>query len=221
MGRVNKKILYLKQKKSGVFLTGFTLVEMLVAISIFAVVATLAASLFSTFANNQNKTKVSQELLNNSQYVLEIISREVKNNEIIAFGAQQCQSLDSALYTQCLLFVRESGETAGFVYDSVDQSLAYVLLDCQKDGVIYSNCDIASTQEPTILLSADYNQTRIDDLAFVLKPDDFNPYFDQSGSYNQQPQVTIKLKVSYPSSRLAEQATHYLQTTVSSRVYKR
>lgn len=220
MGRVNKKILYLKQKKSGVFLTGFTLVEMLVAISIFAVVATLAASLFSTFANNQNKTKVSQELLNNSQYVLEIISREVKNNEIIAFGAQQCQDLD-LIYTQCLLFVRESGETAGFVYDSMDQSLAYVLLDCQKDGVIYSDCDIASTQEPTILLSADYNQTRIDDLAFVLKPDDFNPYFDQSGSYNQQPQVTIKLKVSYPSSRLAEQATHYLQTTVSSRVYKR
>lgn len=221
MGRVNKKILYLKQKKSGVFLTGFTLVEMLVAISIFAVVATLAASLFSTFANNQNKTKVSQELLNNSQYVLEIISREVKNNEIIAFGAQQCQDLDP-IYTKCLLFVRESGETAGFVYDSVDQSLAYVLLDCQKDGVIYSDCDIASTQEPTILLSADYNQTRIDDLAFVLKPD-FNPYFyfDQSGSYNQQPQVTIKLKVSYPSSRLAEQATHYLQTTVSSRVYKR
>lgn len=195
---------------------GFTLVEMLIAISIFAVVATLASSMFSTFANNQKKTKVAQELLNSTQYVLEVISREVKNNEIIAFGADQCQDL-GAQYTQCLLFARENGETAGFAFEAASQSLAYVLLDCQKNGGLYTDCGIALGQEPVVLLSADYNKTRIDELAFILSPDQ-NPYLNE---VNQQPKVTIKLKVSYPSNQAFEQITHYLQTTVSSRIYKR
>lgn len=198
---------------------GFTLVEMLIAVSIFSVVATLAASLFSTFANNQKRTKVSQELLNNAQYALEIISREVKNNEIIAFGSQQCQGLDPK-YTQCLLFARENGETAAFIYDATARELAYTLLDCQKNNSIYTACAVALGQEPVTLLSSSYNQTDIDSLAFVLAPTG-NPYFDQIGDFNQQPRVTIKMVVSYPSNQVFERVTHYLQTSISSRVYKR
>ncbi len=207
--------------------TGFTLVEMLIAISIFAVVATLASSLFSTFANNQKRIKVSQELLNNAQYALEIISREVKNNEIIGFGANQCLGLDPVIYTKCLLFARENGETAGFVYKEVDIGgqldiqLAYVQLDCvRSEAGIYSNCTLMPGQEPAIMLSAAYNKVNVTDLDFLLTPI-INPYFDETGVSNQQPRVTIKMKVEYESIKMVEQITHYLQTTVSSRVYKR
>jgi prepilin-type N-terminal cleavage/methylation domain-containing protein len=203
---------------------GFTLVEMLIAISIFAVVATLASSLFSTFANNQKRTKVSQELLNNAQYVLEIISREVKNNEIIAFGssldiASRCKGLQilHSEYTQCLLFVRENGETAAFLYSG--SQLSYAQLDCTEEANgVYTDCDIANGQQPAIMLSADYNNVDVSNLEFFLSPD-INPYFDDS--VNQQPRVTIKMAVKYSSTKIVEQVTHYLQTTVSSRVYKR
>ncbi|MDQ5970362.1 MAG: hypothetical protein QG603_139 [Patescibacteria group bacterium] len=199
--------------------TGFTLVEMLIAISIFAVVATLASSLFSTFANNQKRTKVSQELLNNAQYALEIISREVKNNEIITFSSdrdERCQNLP-AEYSQCLLFTRENGETAAFVYSGSE--LLYVPIDCtEDDDGQYSDCAIANAQQPATVLSADYNKVDVTSFAFFLSPDG-NPYINDS--FNQQPRVTIKMAVKYSSTKTVEQVNHYLQTTVSSRVYKR
>lgn len=205
---------------------GFSLIEMLVALSIFSIIAIIASSMFSTFANNQRRTQSSQVLLNNAQYVLEIISREVKNNEIIAFGDEQCQGLlnkatPPAPYTQCLLFARENNETAGFVYNDTTKELDYVQLACDRNNGRYSNCSIsASGQAPTILLSESFNKVHITRLDFKLTPTT-NPYFDDIGSNNQQPKVTINLLVEYFSPRLIERASHHLQTTVSSRVYKR
>lgn len=200
---------------------GFSLIEILISLAIFAVIATIGSSMFSTFANNQKRTKVSQELLNNAQYTLEIISREIKNNEIIVFGTSQCSSLDPIVYTKCLLFVRENGETAGFVYNNNNQELDYIQTNCARtDEGIYSNCAIASGQVPVPMLSETYNKSKIIDLQFILTPG-ANPYFDETGLNNQQPKVTILLAVRYPSTQLIEQVAHRLQTTVSSRVYKR
>ena len=218
MIKIIKKLLIVKNNIT-LSRTGFSLVEMLIAVSVFAVIATLASSMFSTFANNQKRTQSSQVLLNNTQYVLEIISREVKNNEIIAFGTGQCSNyLVGANYTKCLLFVRENNETAGFVYDSVNNELDYVQLTCSRNNGIYLDCQIASDQTPVILLSKDYNKVEITGLDFILTPT-ANPYFDDA--FNQQPRVTINLLVKYFSTQLIEQASHHLQTTVSSRVYKR
>lgn len=202
--------------------TGFSLVEMLIAVSIFSIIAIIASSMFSTFANNQKRTQSSQVLLNNAQYVLEIISREVKNNEIIAFGIDQCSGLNLPTYTydQCLLFARENNETAGFVYNDTTKELDYVQLTCDRDSGIYSDCKIDSGQTPTVLLSESFNKVQITHLNFELTPST-NPYFDDTGLNNQQPKVTINLIVKYFSPRLIEQASHHLQTTVSSRVYKR
>lgn len=207
---------------------GFSLIEILIAVSIFAIVAMIASSMFSTFANNQKRTQSSQVLLNNTQYVLEIISREIKNNEIIYFGNNRCQNVLNAegveyLETnECLLFVRENGETAGFVYDhsAEKNELDYVQLECDRDGNIYSDCQTASGQTPVVLLSEDFNKVKITHLYFNLTPST-NPYFDDTGSNNQQPKVTINLLVEYFSPQLIERASHHLQTTVSSRVYKR
>ncbi len=219
--KTSKKLFSPKKKDNFALNEAFTLVEILVAISIFVLTATLAASIFSTFANNQKKIKVSQELLNNSQYVLELISREVKNNEIIAFGTDRddrCQDLPVE-YTQCLLFARANGETAGFVYSGSE--ILYAQLDCTvNEAGVYSHCGLASGQEPIVMLSENYNKVVVESLDFLLQPD-VNPYFDISVINNQQPRVTIKMKVSYASTQIFEQATYHLQTTVSSRVYKR
>ncbi len=215
------------ESKNKSYYAGFSLVEMLIAVSVFAVIATIASSMFSTFANNQKRTQSSQVLLNNAQYALEIISRELKNNEIISFDTLACSSID-ARYTKCLLFVRENGETAGFFYDgtynggsdNTEIELDYAQLDCVRNGNVYSACSFSSGQSPVVLLSQSYNKTQITDLDFVLTPAT-NPYFDDTGLVNQQPKVTINLVVKYFSTQPIEQASHHLQTTVSSRIYKR
>ncbi|MFA6252932.1 MAG: prepilin-type N-terminal cleavage/methylation domain-containing protein [Patescibacteria group bacterium] len=224
--KIIKKLLILKNNVT-VSRTGFSLVEMLIAVSIFSVIATIASSMFSTFANNQKRTQSSQVLLNNAQYVLEIISREIKNNEIISFDTSACSSVD-ARYTKCLMFVRENGETAGFFYDgtydgvsdNTEIEIDYVQLDCFYLDNVYSNCSIATGQAPVVLLSQSYNKVQITSLDFNLTPTT-NPYFDDTGLNNQQPKVTVNLVVKYFSTQPIEQASHHLQTTVSSRVYKR
>ncbi len=218
VNKVKKQLPVVNKKHIFVFASAFTLVEILVAISIFTLTATMASSIFSTFAHNQKKIKVSQELLNNTQYVLETISREVKNNEIISFGADRCQGLP-VNYTQCLLFTRENGETNGFVYSGSE--ISYVQLNCDvNDRGIYSNCVLDDTQEPIVMLSAAYNNVNVLSLDFLLTPDT-NPYFDSSGTNNQQPKVTIKMEVSYAGAQIFEQVNYRIQTTVSSRIYKR
>ena len=61
---------------------GFTLVELLIAISIFASLSIIISGIYLAFSKNQARTKASQSLLNDTQYILETISKEIQNNQI-------------------------------------------------------------------------------------------------------------------------------------------
>lgn len=204
---------------------GFSLVELLVAMAIFAIISILFSTMFLTITNNQRRSKISQEILNNAQYALELMSREVKNNELIAFSNNPCLGLGEPYNDTCLLFVRQDGQTAGFGYDSANKKLAYMTIDCTRSGSEYGDCEVSASQEPIILLSSDYNNVDITSLSFDIKPIS-NPYYYDYGQpgfiiNNQHPRVTINLAINYQGTRPIENVSHILQTTVSSRVYKR
>lgn len=204
---------------------GFSLVEMLVAIAIFAIISILFSTVFLNITNNQRRTKISQEILNNAQYALELMAREVKNNEMIAFSNNPCLGLGEPYNDACLLFVRQDGQTAGFGYDSVNKVLAYMIIDCTRSGSEYGDCAVSTTQGPVVLLSSDYNNVNITNLSFDIKPIS-NPYYYDYGqpgfiSNNQQPRITINLAINYQGTQPIENVGHILQTTVSSRIYKR
>lgn len=57
---------------------GFTLVELLVSVSLFAVTVTAASSLFSAAAKVQRRSLETQKVLDNGRYVLEIIAKGVR-----------------------------------------------------------------------------------------------------------------------------------------------
>ena len=87
---------------------GFTLVELLIAVSIFALLSVIISGIYLAFSKSQARTKVSQSLLNDAQYILETVAKEIKNNEIVGIGT----SGDTDIYT----LKKENGDLVYFEY---------------------------------------------------------------------------------------------------------
>ncbi len=71
----NKDMNKNKNKKSG---GGFTLIEIMVSIALFSIVATAFLGLFSSAFSSQKKSLGSAYLLNNGSYAMEYISRALR-----------------------------------------------------------------------------------------------------------------------------------------------
>ncbi len=93
-----------KQNKRSVL--GFTLLETLVVISIVGIVAALGISFLSTILKGGNKTTIVSEIKQNGNYVMEVMSRYIRNANSINTCAQNTLSLmqqDSSVVTFSLL----------------------------------------------------------------------------------------------------------------------
>ncbi len=199
--------------------TGFTLVEVLVAVSVFAILAILLSVIYVAFTKMQTRTQISQQVLNDSQFTLETMTREIRNSEIYEYdpyNSSTCVDVLGAGYVNCLLMVREGGQMVAFT-TTTDQKLLYITPTCNSD---YSTCAWAldDYDSYTELLSRDVNNINVEDLYFYVNPSE-NPF--DSITTNLHPVVTIRLRSTYRSTSSREQVSHLLQTTIASRVYKR
>jgi len=217
-------IFIIKNKK------GFSLVEMLISISIFGLLVLAVLGIYLSFNNTQIRTTAAQQLLNDSQYAIELMTKEIRNSSIAIYDPFPllCDSIisDSAsgYFGQCIILEREGGQIFAFTsYDSdpIDTTnpveLLYVLLSCPTG---YASCDPidVNSGSVTALLADSLNNINLDNLLFTITPN-ADP-FTTSGP-NKQPKVTIKMTTSYVSGNQSENVNNTIQTTVSSRVYKR
>lgn len=62
---------------------GFTLVELIVAIAVFATVVTLVSSIFVSSVGSQRKNMNNQDVLDNGRYVLETMGRAIRQSTIV------------------------------------------------------------------------------------------------------------------------------------------
>lgn len=196
--------------------SGFTLIELLVAVFVFAILVLAVSGVYLAFSKAQSRTKASQQLLNDAQYALELMAREVRNDSIYDYTptVADCNAILDGNYDTCLLLKRGNGELVAFTVYEPYQSLVYVIFDCNED---YSACSYADAFNRTNLLSYSLNEARVTDLNFYIEPTS-DPY--ESG-INQQSKVTISMEVTYDSLRTPEQVSHRLQTTISARDYRR
>lgn len=214
---------------------GFTLVEMLVATIVFVLMVLAVMGVYLAFNSGQIRTSASQQLLNDSQYAMDLMAEEIRNNEIISFPVQvfglvdgiNCSWLLAPIADGgvggCILLEREDGQTIAYIQQTglVDgiPRLYRLLLTCADD---YTSCDpIDEVNDPGAyikILSPEVNSISVQDLDFDLNPQ-LNPYI--AGGANEQPRVTINMRTLYSSTNPTEQVDHIFQTTVSSRVYKR
>ncbi len=74
----NKYLVGRKLKSNTDFLTGFTLIELLIVISVFSILIIALVNIFLTGVYIQRKISTSQDLRAGTQFILEVMSREMR-----------------------------------------------------------------------------------------------------------------------------------------------
>jgi len=177
-----------KQKKD----KGFTLVEMLVAIAIFGLLAGAFTGFMLSALQAQRRILVTQELLNNASYVLEYMSRSIRMAK-------------KDINSQCI--------TAGQNYSSDGLSLKF--LNYQQDECQEFFLEGGILKEKKTRLNGSSESTN-DLTPANLQVTNFEVKVtgDEAG---QQPKVTLKLTIEGRGEKPELRPQITLQTSVSQR----
>jgi prepilin-type N-terminal cleavage/methylation domain-containing protein len=103
---------FLQVKKISTTKSGFSLIEALVAIFVFSIVAVMLAVLFSGFLKNYNASKKTQRSAENTQYVINLMAKTIRGSILLpgpAFGdASQITMFDTSR-SMCVIYKYETG----------------------------------------------------------------------------------------------------------------
>lgn len=188
---------------------GFTLVEMLVAMSVFVIAATAATDLYISASKMSRAVRSRERLQNEARFAFETISREVRTGTINyqAFGGGPVP-----VYGDTLSLFDRDGNTEVF-------RLSTSTGECAEGGYpCLLICDSAVCSPLTT------GKIVWDEVRFYVSPQNDPFLFDPvSGNYaaSAQPRVEIFVRMHVQSVLPEEAASITLQTSITSRVYKR
>lgn len=89
---------------------GFSLIELTVAIGIFAVVVTITSGTFITSLKGQRKSITAQNVADNARYAMEVMAKEIRMGEDFTGGAETIQFTSNMIH--------RAGKTVSFRYDA-------------------------------------------------------------------------------------------------------
>lgn len=231
---------------------GFTLVEILVVLGIFAILGTLIVDVFILALQAQRQTSFRQKTLSNLRYVMEVMTKQIRTSEIdydYYDGVISPQETTLALIDQSGKKIRYwlSGEGIKLSIDQGGIAEESFLTNSEEIKAVrlyfyinpltnpFSEEKCNQNNGPTGCLPASDGCTINDAediyLSGFCKCDPIadskcrTNYCDPNDKlclpFNQQPKVTILLGFESQAQKIEEQKRIYLQTTVTSRVYKR
>ena len=180
---------------------GFTLVEALVATSVFAFVVSSIVGIYISTIQLDRKTRGERAVAENARFIMEFLAKEVRNGRIdyASYPGQTANEIDQ------LYVVNQSDEAEAFRLEGSN---------CATTGV----CNITLTKNPlppTNLNSANVKVTKLEFRAGPLE----NPYVLANNDH-EQPKVTIILELqANTGNSISDQAKINLQTTLSTRYY--
>lgn len=174
---------------------GFTLLELIVSIGIFAFVLLSVTGIFQQVINVQRKAFAAQDIEESIRFAFEIMSKEIRTAERNFTG--ECANIpNGAMYAV-------GGNTLYF-QNQADDCVAYFV---QNDGTGVNRLYVSRT--PVSGVNAQW----------PITPNDINISNVTFTAYTTgQPAVNIRLTVA-PVTTGVEAETVYLQTTISSRYY--
>ena len=150
-------------------ISGFTLMEVLVAVSLFAIIILGATKIYLKIADNQETISQENYVQSDIEYFLKIFSNNAKEAQ---FSSGSCSVSAGKFYS-----LENSSSTINFIVNNYCYSFEYLSVD-GNGGIYFLNSVIAS---PKIITSS---ETNILDLKFVV---------DDSIS-ERQPIVTVLVK---------------------------
>lgn len=186
---------------------GFTLMEMLIVIALFALTATIMAQTYVTFNALQRKTANRAVLVQEMRNALEQITRAVRNNPIDDASAISPKSTT-------LRLVQPDGTFLVFAITPFAPPGCAV---CKKTPTFAESFDNGATWHA---LTA--SRVQIDRFDVYVRPT-VSPFELVNGAYpsDVQPYVTIHLKMTYSADNPKDNSTIETQTTIASRLYER
>jgi len=172
---------------------GFILIEMIAVMGIFSIATVIISAVYLN-ANNLHQNTISyQRLQNDGRYMIEKMAREIRGREID--WDRTLISIGGSV--DCITFKKdEFGEVVKISLDNLTDNLRYIV-----------------DEEIATLNASDAAVTRC---SFSITP---NPSEDDQKNY--QPKVTILLQIKNRNINPKYEREITLQTTISSRVYKR
>ena len=205
------RLVQLKNKNKG-----FTLIELLLATAIFATATVVISDIFIRVNKAQRKTQGVQQTASDARFAIESLVRTARFSEIdydyyggnVSIDGESVLALRTVSDTP-VKFTRQSGAVCPDNSASV-----YCLAVCTKESC-------TSDSDWDALTPRGINVTLLDFLFFSLS----SPFeFDTTtGDYKSdvQPRVTIISNSENVTSDTAEKKQFNIQTSVSTRVYKR
>ncbi|MBI4135816.1 prepilin-type N-terminal cleavage/methylation domain-containing protein [Candidatus Uhrbacteria bacterium] len=193
------RLKFLPRKNLG----GFTLMETLVALTLFSVVVTIGTDLFFTFQRVSQRTEALEAMVSTSRFIVERIAREVREGTI----NYESYTVPITGPQSTLNLSNSAGEPITFAYN--DDTANLVLI-------------IPTGSEGEELLPAG---VRLRHAAFYVTPENDPFRFDRelrdfAGA--QQPRVTLFISLDNGVEASDRNYIQYdVQTTISSRTYRR
>jgi prepilin-type N-terminal cleavage/methylation domain-containing protein len=183
---------------------GFTLMEIIVATSIFAVFVVIIANIFQSVVEDQRRTIAMQNIQENLRYVLEVMSKEIRQAQRSDAG---CTVFFNELIADNRIFNFNDTDGAQRIYfkNKAGRCVSYY----QRNGVLYHNVEGAETAATPDELTVSGLVFKVRDNVIGILPVD-----------RIQPLVTWKFQIKFNTlgSRYEQPIT--IQTSVSSRIYE-
>lgn len=198
---------------------GFTLVEVLVALSLFAVVVTIATDLFLSFQRTSRKTQNLEMVVTNARLVTERIVRELREGSFAYATFMQNNPNADLAQAQTELYIRSNAAVESHIYRADDSGgVENVCPDTQSKP-----CMTLAVGSATESLTG--AGVRVRDARFFIAPtkDPFE-FVGATGTFlaNAQPRVTMYLSFENTKDPADPNYARYdVQTTISSRIYRR
>jgi prepilin-type N-terminal cleavage/methylation domain-containing protein len=188
---------------------GFTLVEMLVVLALFSITTTVIVDIFMTATRAQRKTLAAQKIQSDARFSMEAMAREARMDMI-----------DYAYYGGT---ISEIPTTVLALRDQDDNQIIFKKSN-ENCPTGIDQCLVVSIDGGNSWASITSGGIKVTSLNFYIAPT-VDPFLldTESGTYASDisPRVTITLTVEGVGTRPEEQKVISLQTTVSSRIYRR
>lgn len=179
--------------------TGTSLIEIMLAISIFIILGALTLNIFKSTVEAQKSAIAGQNTQENLRYLFEIMSKEIRSAVIMDATCNGASDKQIYYVTGAL------GDKRLYLKNKDNECVSYYV-DVNDDLVI----DRAGTA-----LAVTPNDIKINKLDFIVTDNDIGTL----PGYKIQPRVTIKIETEAVNAGAHSQPT-VMQTTVSSRNYE-
>ena len=226
---------------------GFTILELMIAVALFVVLVIVLINIYLLTLHSQRQTAARQAVLNSVRYVMETISRQVRISEIdygYAYNNDAEPGIDGSENELALIdpdgnrivyYLENSqllADVGGIQYgltsaDAIEVINLDFFIDPVTNPFTEERCNGALP--PTGCLTGvscnlSDSQAGYSGFCSCSQPSDCASGFCSGGlclPFNAQPRVTIVLDFQAKQLKPEERKAVFLQTTVSSRVYKR